>query len=340
MDRRTFFALCVPATALLTNVAWAGDQGGSPSDFYAARRQFLALPGQKSLAVQVVEDEAVIWRNTYDPNASLFVGSAIKTFILATYLQEVEAGQLSEDALLTIDDGVRSLSSSVFGSNLEAADNLAGSASARTVLEAMISHSDNTATDTALLQVGVDKVRAFISSAGLTATRIPDSTRLLFSYLAGAPFGVDEGWNGMKEIIEGHLFGTPRSPVNGEETMISTASEMVSYYERALAGRFFKSAQTLTEFKRIQAMADVIAVIVPPGIAAYAKGGSIDWQGFHALASPGQMIVGRAAVTFCFTVNWMGPDSSVPEVLAQGAKAVAGMLAAVANWITREAPTP
>ncbi len=74
---------------------------------------------------------------------------------------------------------------------------------------------------------------------------------------------------------------------------------MVSYYQSALAGRFFKIAATLTEFKR-----------------------------------------GRSVVPFCFTVNWMGPDSSVPDVLAQGAKAVAGMLAAVANWITREAPTP
>lgn len=340
MDRRTFFALCVPATTLLTDAAWAGAGGGVTSDFFTARREFLALPGQKSLAVQVVEDEAVTWQNTYDPNAPLFVGSAIKTFILATYLQEVEAGQLSEDALLTINDRVRSLSSSIFGSNLEAAENLAGSASARTVLEAMISHSDNTATDTALLQVGVDKVRTFIGSAGLTATRIPDSTRLLFSYLAGAPLGVDEGWDGMKEIIEGQLFGEPRSPINGEQTMISTASEMVSYYERALAGRFFKNAKTLTEFKRIQAMADVITPIVPPGIAAYAKGGSIDWQSFHALSSPGQMIVGQSAVTFCFTVNWMGPDSSVPEVLARGATAVAGMLAAVANWLTRGAAPP
>ena len=53
----------------------------------------------------------------------------------------------------------------------------------------MIAHSDNTATDIALAKVGPAKVRALIAEAGLTATQIPDSTRRLFSYIAGAPEG-------------------------------------------------------------------------------------------------------------------------------------------------------
>jgi beta-lactamase class A len=39
--------------------------------------------------------------------------------------------------------------------------------------------------------------------------------------------------------------------------------------------------ETLVEFKRIQAMADAIAQVVPPDTIAYAKGGSIDWDGFQ-----------------------------------------------------------
>jgi beta-lactamase class A len=81
-------------------------------------------------------------------------------------------------------------------------------------------------------------------------------------------------------------------------------------------------------------MADAIARIVPPGIAAYAKGGSVDWQDFHALCAPGQMIIGSASVTFCFTLNWTGPDSSTPEVSAVFAKSAAGMLAAAAQCFT------
>ncbi|MEJ1975188.1 MAG: hypothetical protein WDN49_03125 [Acetobacteraceae bacterium] len=53
-------------------------------------------------------------------------------------------------------------------------------------------------------------------------------------------------------------------------------------------------------------MADAIARVVPPGVAAYAKGGSIDWQDSHALCFAGQMMLGRDPVTICATVNWTG----------------------------------
>ena len=50
-------------------------------------------------------------------------------------------------------------------------DHLSGTASACTVLEAMIAHSDNTATDAAMRRVGVDNVRAFLLKAKLTTLR-------------------------------------------------------------------------------------------------------------------------------------------------------------------------
>lgn len=294
------------------------------------REQFLALPGDKSFAVQV---EGSSWRDEHLPDTPLFVGSAFKTFVLATYLQQVEAGRLSESEPLAINDDIRSLTSSVFGSNADAAKNLKGEVSARTALEAMIAHSDNTATDAVLRRVGVGPVRSFIASAGLTATMIPDSTRVSFSYMAGSAPGVDEGWAGMLRIMEDQFFGTPRSAINDRETMVSTAGELVSYYRRAMAGAFFKKPETLTEYKRVLAMADMIAQVVPPDVAAYAKGGSIDWQNFHAFCAPGQMIVGRRPVTFCFTVNWSGPDDGVPTVFAGFREAVAGMLRAVATCL-------
>ncbi len=68
------------------------------------------------------------------------------------------------------------------------------------------------------------------------------------------------------------------------------------------------------EFKRIQAMADSLALVVPPDTPAYGKGGSIDWGDFHCFSLPGQMIVRQVPVTFCFTINWTGPAESVGSV--------------------------
>ena len=66
--------------------------------------------------------------------------------MLAAYLQEIEAGRLSGAEQLDINDGVRSVGGGVF-------DHLSGTTTARNVLEAMIAHSDNTATDVAMRRV-------------------------------------------------------------------------------------------------------------------------------------------------------------------------------------------
>ena len=100
------------------------------------------------------------------------------------------AGRLTEDQQVKVDDAVRSLSSSVFL-------NLTGTTQARSALEAMIAHSDNTATDITLAAAGPAQVRALIAEAGLKQTQIPELTRRLFSYIAGAPEGVDLGWDGV-----------------------------------------------------------------------------------------------------------------------------------------------
>ncbi len=332
MDRRTFLAATAMPLALAAtrSVALAAGPATGDNEYENARKRLVELPGKKSFKIALPTGAVA----PYQPDLEMFVGSAIKTFILAEFLREVEAGRLSEDELLAIDDGIRSLSSPVFGAHPEGEKNLAGMASARTVLEAMISHSDNTATDAALRRVGAAEVRAFITeTVKLKHTRIPDSTRRMFSYLAGAPAGRDEGWAGMKHILEGGNFGKERLPINAEETMISTASELVSYYQLALDGAFFKKRETLTELKRIQAMADLIARVVPANTAAYAKGGSIDWLGFHALCAPGQMVVGKTPVTFCFTINWTDAeaDTDAAKVASAFGSAVAGMLAALAK---------
>ncbi len=98
------------------------------------------------------------------------MGSAIKTFILAQYLLDVESGRLSEASQVGVRPEVWSPGSSVL-------IGLQGKTSAKTILEAMIAHSDNRATDIAMNAVGADRVRALIDGVGLKHTLIPDYSR-------------------------------------------------------------------------------------------------------------------------------------------------------------------
>jgi beta-lactamase class A len=291
----------------------------------AAVDRFSKLPGAASCLVVAGHPETR-WRAAYNPAARLFIASAFKTFVLTQFLREVEAGRLSEDTQESIDDAVRTQGSVVFV-------NLTGTTTARSVLEAMITHSDNTAADIALAAAGPDRVRALIAAAGLTKTQIPDSTRRMVSYLVGAPEGVDIGREGEKRLAKGETFGKPRPAINDQQSMVSTAEEMVRWYQQALAGAFFKKPGTLTEFKRIQAMADAIATVAPPNTVTYAKGGSIDLDGFHARCLPGQMIVSGVPITFCTTINWTGPDDSVTATFQAFVAAVTDVLQEAARAV-------
>ena len=283
---------------------------------------FLALPGKKGAQIDI-DVPGNFRRLEHAADAPLFCGSCFKTFVLATYLQEVEAGRLELSEQLRIDDAIRSIGGNVF-------EHLSGTASARTVLEAMIAHSDNTATDVAMQRVGAGKVRAFIASAGLKDARIPDSTRRYFSYVAGYAPGVDMGWQGIEAMVAGKTGKTPRDAVNAESTMACPAATFVDYYKRALRGEFFRKPETLVEFKRIQAMADAIAIVVPPDTPAYLKGGSIDWNGFHCMATAGQMIVRGTPVTFCLNLNWRDSENGDTGAVIEAYKtAVADVLARV-----------
>ena len=302
----------------------SSDQLQQGGDFGAALQRFLALPGTKSYLIRAGEGGS-LGRIAYQPTLFLFTASAYKTFVLGQYLRDVEARLLSEDEQLTINDSVRMLSSPVFL-------NLAGTTAARSVLEAMITHSDNTATDLATEKVGADRVRALIAQAGLQSIRIPDSTRRFGSYILGAPAGVDLGWPGIRQAAENPP-GPLRSPLNDVITLAGSARDFVSWYEQALQGTFFAKPETLTEFKRIQAMSEQIAEAVPPDTPAYAKGGEFpSFLGFNAKSFAGQIVVGgqeRTPVTFCFVVNWEGPASDFPAVEAEFFAAIQGILGVI-----------
>ncbi len=322
MRRRDLAMTAAAAFAAITTASAATtDDDGNAADggLIAALQRFLALPGTKSYLLSAGQNGS-LGRIAYQPNVVLFIASAFKTFVLGQYLRDVETGRLSEDEQLAIDDNFRNLGSPVF-------INLAGTTTARSVLEAMIAHSDNMATDIAMTKVGADRVRALIAQAGLRSTRIPDSTRIFASYLVGAPAGVDLGWPGILEAFQNSP-GPLRPPLNDVQTLASTARDLVSWYEQALQGAFFTKPATLTDFKRIQATAVQIVDTVPPNTPAYAKGGEVvSLEGFNVKSFAGQMIVGeQIPVTFAFLVNWTGPESEFKKIQAEYFAAIMNIL--------------
>jgi len=300
MHRRRLGTLALGALAGVTAARPASAEEAS-SDLETQLQRFKGFPGTTSFRIDVGNDTVA----ADSPASQLFVASTIKTFIVCQYLRDIEAGRLSEDERLPVNDSVRNSDSPVLL-------NLTGTTPARSILEALITHSDNTATDIALLRVGPDRVRSLIAAAGLRATLIPDSTRRFFSYNVGATLGVDIGWAGVQQVLaSGQSLGPPRPPLNEQETLASSADDMVSYYRRALAGEFFTKPATLTEFKRIH----LTNLAFPDDAVGYAKCGSDDAVAerstvadFHALSYAGQMVVNATPVTFCFVVNWMGVD--------------------------------
>jgi Ca2+-binding RTX toxin-like protein/beta-lactamase class A len=281
------------------------------ADRFFSRRDITYSASCKVTAATSVDDQ--IWTAGARPDARMFVGSAVKTFILAEYLQQIG---VPGDRLSLIDDDIRSISSSVFGFDPPNPDvNLEGPTLTRNVLEAMISHSDNTATDSILSDVGADKVRELIADVGLSSVKIPESTRRLLTYLASGR-NIDVDWEKLQELVASRP--DPRDAINKKQTMLASASDMVRWYQTALLEPgFFERTGALAEFKRISSMADALHRVVPDNLASYGKGGSITWNGFSCISVSGQMIMPTRdlqqpwiPLTFSFVLNW-GRDSPI-----------------------------
>ena len=329
MDRRNFGVLTAATLAGMaaTGTVWARHPARGLDTWL---RSFKSFPGTTSFRIDIDRHELA----SDSADTQLFVASAIKTFIVAQYLRDVESGGLSEDEQLPVNDSVRTTGSPVLL-------NLTGTTAARSILEAMITHSDNTATDIALLRVGPDRVRSLIAAQGLAATLIPHSTRRFFSYNVGAPLGVDIGWSGVQEVLaSGRALGPPHRPLNNQETLASSADDLVTYYRQALAGKLFTKPTTLAEFKRIH----LTNSFFPEDTVGYGKGGSGDWVAdsmvvadFHALSYAGQMVVNATPVTFCFVVNWKStdPKSTSDDLAPAFSDVINGIMGAIKKLLLR-----
>lgn len=284
---------------------------------------FANLPGDVSLKIFAPPcNSGPALRVSLAPAQRMFVGSAIKTFVLCEALRQADGAEVVQTITkrqLALNASVWSLDSATFNP-----PELSGLVSERTTLEAMIMHSDNTGTDMSLKLAGPDRVRAFITAAGLSSTQIPNSTRSFFGYLLGAPDYKTFTW---AQIVAAANEPIVNSPLNNTQTLASSANDMVSYYSRALQGGFFRSKETLDEFRRILSLGDAIWLVpLPLGVSAFVKGGSIDVPGFHALCVPGGMLVASRWVYFCFTINWYASAETDPGTVAAFAAATSRAL--------------
>jgi len=242
----------------------------------------------------------------------LFSASANKVFILCERLRQEDSPSVEEQLIaheLKLDQEVWSIGSTVFNP-----PNLAGVVNERTAMEAMITHSDNTATDMVLEEAGADRVRQFIGSIGLTSTMIPDSTRALAGYLLGAPNYKTITWDELLSLL-GRPFAHPA--LNDVETLASSANDLVSFYARALQGSFFRNQQTLEQFRRILLLGDITYLVpFPLGSSVFGKAGYFDSPGQHARCVAGGMYVLNRWVYFAAILNWDAADVDDPTTVA------------------------
>jgi beta-lactamase class A len=318
-SRRSFLATGAAALGTAPLSAFASESASkddtSPD---AILGLFKSLPGETAVKIYAPaadgKPEFLVESNS---SKQMFVGSAIKTFILCESLRQVDSPTVVKSISaqqLALDASVWSLDSATFNP-----PNLIGKVSQRTALEAMIMHSDNTGTDMCIKYAGPDKVRAFIASAGLKNTMVPESTRVFFGYLLGAKNYQTFTWS---DIGSAASLPIVNSPLNKVETLASSADDFVSYYSRALHGEFFQHKETLNEFRRILSLGDAIWLLpMPIGVSAFCKGGSIDVSGFHAICAPGGMFFANRWVYFCLTINWTAKTETDPATVAAFAAA-------------------
>jgi beta-lactamase class A len=271
-----------PAALALHSVAAKAASAGSISG--QVKALFESLPGTHTLKFwapsTATTSELLIETRS---NLRIFVASAFKVYVLAARLKALDSPDVVERLRtnkLALNESVWSLGSEIFSP-----PDVSGVVSERTAAEAMIMHSDNTATDMMLLATGPSNVRQFITSLGLVHTQIPDSTRILAAYLLGLPNYLTATY---PEVLQAFENGAPLvNPfLNNVETMASSASDLVKLYSTTLQDGFYDNPETTNEVRRVLALADGVFEAVPLGVSGFAKTGYLIFPAFMYAAMP------------------------------------------------------
>lgn len=301
-------------------------------------RLFERLPGDKALSIYAPAEGGRALRVKHNSSQMLFVASTFKAYTLCEALRQVDSPDVVEKLAttpLTLDVNIWSPGSPSFDP-----PNLTGTVFERATMEAMITSSDNTATDMIMKAAGVSNIRDFVASIGLTQTLIPDSTRAFSAYLFGAPDYLTITWFDLLDYIEKVAKGKPVHPfLNNVQTLASSADDFVSFYSRALKGAFFQHPETLNEFQRILTLCDFIYLIpLPTGVSAYAKSGNADTEGFHARSIAGGMLVANRWVYFAFILNWYSQSATDADTVNSFFSAINQTLTLIRDCLSAECP--
>jgi beta-lactamase class A len=278
---------------------------------------FAGLPGDVAFKILAPRARSKVpFVAELNSSRMLFVASAIKTFVLCEALRQADSATIDDDlehVPITLDSTIWSPGSLTFDP-----PKVTGVVSERTAAEAMITRSDNTATDMMFKVAGVDKIRKFIASAGLKSTLVPESTRAFAAYLFGSDKYKTISWEELQTLIGNSGGKVVRPFLNKVQTLASSPDDLVSYYSRALQGAFFRNSETLNEFRRILTLCDFIYLVpLPLGASAYTKSGNADTTGFHARSIAGGMLFGSQWVYFAFVLNWYAQTDTDPKTVQQ-----------------------
>jgi beta-lactamase class A len=274
-------------------------------------KMFADLPGRKSFKIWApTSRRAPEFIAELNASQKQFSASANKAFILCTRLRQLDGPDVEQKVItheLALDESIWSLGSLIFNP-----PRLSGFVSERTAMEAMVIQSDNTATDMVLKEATVESTRHFLAAIGARSSLIPDSTRALGGYLFGAANYKTISWDELVAAI-----GPLVNPVlNDVETFASSANDLVSFYARALQGRFFQHQQTLREFRRILALGDINHLVpFPLGMSVFGKAGYFDSRGQHARCIAGGIYFPDRWVYLATILNWDAEETDDPETV-------------------------
>ena len=298
------------------------------------RGLFKGLPGVNSLKIWAPAtsgtDEVLV---LIHPSQRVFVASAFKSYVLAARLKMLDAPDivtLLKSNKLTLDESIWSL-----GSDILNPPDLTGLISERTAAEAMIMHSDNTATDMMMKVTGADYIRHVIAGLGLRHTQIPDSTRSFGAYLFGIPNYRSATY---AQVVAAAQSGAPiANPfLNDVETLASSAADLVALYARTLTGSFFENRETLDEYRRILSLADGVFEAAPFGTRGFAKTGYSDYPGFHARSNAGAITFAGKWVYYASIINWDSPDGQDTQTVMDWTEALKSALEMVYRHLSPE----
>jgi beta-lactamase class A len=346
-SRREFIKTAA-ATATLTTLPVAEALAVTPRQAITPEQivaLFDHLPGDKAFKILApAANGNPKFQAQLNSDEMLFVASTVKTFVLCEALRQIDSPDIVERLSkkeLELDSSVWSFGSPTFNP-----PNVKGTVFERATLEAMITSSDNTATDMIFKLAGADNVRKFISEAGLTRTLVPDSTRAFAAYLIGADNYKTISWEELlKEFIPADPDGDPKKFVhpflNDVQSLASSADDFVSYYSRALRGQFFQHPETLNEFRRILTLCDFIYLVpLPLGVGVYAKSGNADTKRFHARAIAGGLFFSGQWIFFSFIINWYADVADDPTTVDKFFSAINRALTLVMNSVSESCESP